>query len=237
MKHKSNKSLERRRIDVLSLRESCFYFNCLPPRSIRVFDVFAVIGIFLFQRCLKSLGDFKMNTRNFTRTLLFLFFFCLLAITSFQTNSICQTRQEKLEELWKKNLYKENVQYENFACSAEDSEIVKTFFVNRPLNIKLPICHNDCPIIKSRPVVPFPTAAKAAKVTGNVSVHVLVNEKGKVLYARVLSGHPLLWAVARKGACETQFKEYSDYKHQGVMHFTVDGYEFLEVPNVANQVW
>ncbi len=161
-----------------------------------------------------------MNIRKCTRSLLF--FFCFLSIISFQTSSIGQTQEEKQEGLWKRNLYKEDVQYEKFACNKEDSEIVKTFFVNRPLNIKLPICHNDCPLIQCRPVIPFPTSAKAARAAGKVSVHVLVDEKGKVLYARVLSGHPLLWIAARKGACETQFKEYPYNKHQGVMHFTVD---------------
>ncbi len=178
-----------------------------------------------------------MNIGRLTRSLLLLLFFCFLSITSFQTNSICQTQEENQEELWKKNLYKEDVQYENFACDEEDSEAVKNFFVSRPLNIKRPVCHNDCPVIECRPVIPFPKSAKAVRVTGKVSVHVLVDEKGKVLYARVLSGHPLLWVAARKGACETQFREYPYNKHQGVMHFTVDDYGFLGVPNVANQVW
>lgn len=175
-----------------------------------------------------------VNKRKFTLSLLL--FLCVFSITSFQTNSICQTPEEKQEELWKKNLYQADMQYENFTCNEEDSEIVKTFFLNQPLNSQFPICHNDCPIIKCRPVVPFPALAKAAKVAGKVSVHILVDEKGKVLYARVLGGHPLLWAVARKGACETQFNEYPYHKHQGVMHFTVDDYKFLGVPNVANQV-
>lgn len=178
-----------------------------------------------------------MNIGKLTRNLLPLLFICFLSLPFLQINSICQTQEEKLEELWKQNLYKENVQYENFACNQEDSEIVRTYFVNRPLNIKRPICHNDCPIIECRPVVPFPKSAKAVRVAGKVSVHVLVDEKGNVLYARVLSGHPLLREAARKGACETQFKEYPYNKHQGVMHFTVEDYEFLGVPNVANQVW
>lgn len=173
---------------------------------------------------------------KFVRNLSLLLFACFLTLT-FQTTFKSQIQKEKPEESWKQNLYEENVQYENFACNKEDAEIVKTFFVKQPLKSILPICHNNCPIIKCRPVVPFPKIAKNIRATGKVSVHVLVDETGKVLYARVLSGHPLLQAAARKGACETQFEEYSYGKHQGVMHFTVDGYDFLEVPNRANEVW
>ena len=178
-----------------------------------------------------------MTARKLNHLLWLLPFFCFLSLTFFQTSSISQTKEEKQDELWKQNLYKENVKYEDFACNKEDSDTVKVFFVSRPLKTILPICHNDCPIIKCRPVVRFPPAAKAVRVTGKVSVHVLVDDKGKVLYARVLDGHPLLWVAARKGACETQFQEYPYGKHQGVMHFTVDDYEFLGVPNRANEVW
>ena len=137
---------------------------------------------------------------------------------------------------WKDKLYEEKVVYKNSACNEDDSEVVETFFGENPLRGVIPICHNDCPIIECRPVVPFPPLAKQAKVSGMVSVHVLVNEEGRVIYARILSGNPLLWGAARKGACETQFQEYSYGKHQGVMHFTVDGYQFLNVPNTANQI-
>jgi hypothetical protein len=137
---------------------------------------------------------------------------------------------------WKDKLYEENVIYEKSACGEDDSKVVGAFFLKHPLRSLFPICHNDCPIIECRPVVHFPPLAKQAKVSGTVSVHVLVNEEGRVLYARILSGNPLLWAAVRKGACETQFKEYPYGKHQGVMHFTVDGYQFLNVPNTANQV-
>jgi hypothetical protein len=85
-------------------------------------------------------------------------------------------------------------------------------------------------------VIQFPSIARATKVTGTVSFHVLVDEQGKTLYARVLDGHPLLWAAARKGACETQFNLYPGHKRQGVMHFNVDDSPFLGVPYTANQV-
>jgi hypothetical protein len=64
-----------------------------------------------------------------------------------------------------------------------------------------------------------------------------VNEQGKTLYARVLEGHPLLWAAARKAACETQFNLYQgEHKRQGVMHFYSDDSGFIGIPFTANQV-
>ena len=151
-------------------------------------------------------------------------------------SSNAQSQENKQEQSWQSKLYESDVKYEAFACRQEDAEIVATFFKQHPLISILPICHNDCPIIKCRPVIPFPSIAKAARVTGTISVHVLVDEQGKVLYARVLSGHPLLRTAAQKGACETQFNVYPDHRRQGVIHFTVDGYEYLNVPYEANQV-
>lgn len=148
-----------------------------------------------------------------------------------------QVSQRETTDLWKTVLYAEDVDYGAFACDASDVDVVNSYFEARPLNKKLPICHNDCPIISCRPVIYFPEAAKAVKATGSVKVHVLVDEKGKVLYARALSGHPLLRASAIQGACRTQFKEYSDHKHQGVMEFTVDNFDYLTVPFRANTVW
>lgn len=151
--------------------------------------------------------------------------------------SYAQLKTKTQHESWQDRLSEKDVTCGNFACSKEHSEIVARFFNEHPLNRTFPICHKT--IVQSskcRPLIPFPPIAKAASVIGTVSVHVLVDEKGRVLYARVLSGHPLLWAAARKGACETQFKEYPHHKHQGVMHFRVEDYEYLGVPKKANEV-
>ncbi len=169
---------------------------------------------------------------------LFLLSIGLVLLTCLHESSITHSQGNKQAvQSWKSKLYEQDVKYENFACNKENAEIVSTFFKEHPLKSSLPVCHNDCPIIKCRPVIPFPPIGKAARIAGTVSVHVLVDERGKVLYARVLSGHPLLWATAQKGACETQFREYPFGKHQGVMHFTVDNYDYLDVPNGANEVW
>jgi outer membrane biosynthesis protein TonB len=147
------------------------------------------------------------------------------------------TAQDNKELSWQNRLYESEVRYENFACRREDSETVAAFFREHPLLGKIfPICHNDCPVIKCRPVIPFPAIANSARGTGAISVHVLVNEEGKAIYARILAGHPLLGAAARRAACETQFNAYPDHKRQGVMHFTADNSGYLGVPYGANQV-
>lgn len=144
---------------------------------------------------------------------------------------------DKRDQSWQSRLHEKDVEYERFACKTEDSSLVAAFFKAHPLNRIFPICHNDCPIVKCRPVIYFPSIARSARVTaGRVSVHVLVDEQGKTLYARILDGNPLVWAAARKGACETTFNSYRHHKRQGVMHFTIDNSGFLGVPYTANRV-
>src|SRR5215207_2826045 len=156
----------------------------------------------------------------------FLLFIGSLLFVGPNNLSAARSQAKREEPPWKSKLYEKDVRYQDFACEKEDAEIVAAFFKEHPLQSIFPICHNDCPIIECRPVIPFPPIAKAAKVSGTISVHVLVDEKGKVIYARVLSGHPLLWAAAKKGACGTQFREYSSNLHQGILHFTANDYEF-----------
>jgi TonB family protein len=73
---------------------------------------------------------------------------------------------------------------------------------------------SDCmPIsgeIISRPKVCYPNLAKAARISGLVKVEVVVDEEGKVIWARVRNGHPLLQAVALRVACQTRMKPLVD---------------------------
>jgi hypothetical protein len=162
----------------------------------------------------------------------------LLFSLSFNSLSASQGQsQDKPPDSWQMKLYEKDVAYENFACKTEDAQVVDSFFKEHPLRTSLtPICHNDCPVVRCRPVIAVPKIARTAKITGTVSVHVLVDEQGKTLYARVLEGSPLLLAAARRGACETQFNLYPDHKRQGVMHFYVDDSGFLSIPYTANRV-
>lgn len=57
----------------------------------------------------------------------------------------------------------------------------------------------------SLPKPPYPPAAKAVRASGSVSVQVLVDEKGNVISASAVSGHPLLRAAAAAAAREAKF--------------------------------
>jgi len=59
-------------------------------------------------------------------------------------------------------------------------------------------------IKKVEPV--FPPIAKAARASGEVKVEVTIDKAGKVISARVLSGHPLLRDAALTAARQWEFK-------------------------------
>jgi TonB family protein len=57
----------------------------------------------------------------------------------------------------------------------------------------------------SLPAPPFPAIAKAARASGTVVVQIVINEKGCVISARAVSGHPLLMAAAVAAARQACF--------------------------------
>jgi TonB family protein len=57
----------------------------------------------------------------------------------------------------------------------------------------------------SIPKPAYPAEAKASKASGPVEVDVVVDEKGRVVWAKAVSGHPLLQDVARKAACRARY--------------------------------
>ncbi len=52
----------------------------------------------------------------------------------------------------------------------------------------------------------YPSAARAAKISGEVKVGVVIDEKGEVTWGRIESGHPLLQVAVRKVVCQARFK-------------------------------
>ncbi len=66
------------------------------------------------------------------------------------------------------------------------------------------------PLIKGRAVnleMPiFPAAALAVKATGVVQVQILIDDSGKVVVAKTISGHPLLREVSEKAALASKFE-------------------------------
>lgn len=57
----------------------------------------------------------------------------------------------------------------------------------------------------SLPKPPYPPAAQAIRAQGDVSVQVTIDETGRVISARAVSGHPLLRAVSETAAQNAKF--------------------------------
>ena len=52
----------------------------------------------------------------------------------------------------------------------------------------------------------YPAEAKAAKISGEVKAGVVVDETGKVIWARVQTGHPLLQAAVKTVVCQARVR-------------------------------
>jgi periplasmic protein TonB len=57
----------------------------------------------------------------------------------------------------------------------------------------------------SKPQPAYPAAAKAERVSGTVTVDVVLDEKGRVVWAEAADGHELLRGAAVKAACQSRF--------------------------------
>lgn len=61
----------------------------------------------------------------------------------------------------------------------------------------------------STPVPSYPVTATAARVSGRVVIEVVIDESGKVVWAVVVKGHPLLRETALRAACQRTFEPYT----------------------------
>ena len=55
----------------------------------------------------------------------------------------------------------------------------------------------------SLPKPDYPPDAKAQKISGTVAVSVVIDEKGRVIWAQAVDGHPLLRQASVKAACQS----------------------------------
>jgi TonB family protein len=89
-----------------------------------------------------------------------------------------------------------------YACTHGDVQAVYDYF-NSSEQV-LTISHiNYRPL--SLPSPSYPKLARTAGVTGSVNVMIVVDESGRVIYSRALSGPLLLSAAAEKVACQALF--------------------------------
>jgi TonB family protein len=65
------------------------------------------------------------------------------------------------------------------------------------------LCGGGCPVSLALPQ--YPSEARRLKIFGQVKVEAVVDEQGKVVYARVLEGNPFLRYNARVAACRSMF--------------------------------
>ncbi len=77
-----------------------------------------------------------------------------------------------------------------------------------------------------KPELVYPPAARAVQAAGLVSVDVVIDEDGKVIWAKVIEGHPLLHAAALRAACHTRFKPVVDCIKRRLKTNTVIYYNF-----------
>ena len=83
----------------------------------------------------------------------------------------------------------------------------------------------------------FPLAAKTINVRGSVNVSVLINEEGKVVEAKAVSGHPLLRASSVAAALESTFEPVTlsdiPVRVRGIIiyKYLSDTFNWLEIGN------
>ena len=58
-------------------------------------------------------------------------------------------------------------------------------------------------ISKPKPI--YPKEAKATKVSGAVKVDVVIDEKGRVIWAGAVAGEPMLQEASRRAACRARY--------------------------------
>jgi protein TonB len=78
----------------------------------------------------------------------------------------------------------------------------------------------------SKPVPLYPAIARQARVSGVVTVEILVDEQGRVVSAQAASGHPLLREAARAAALLARFTP-TQLNGQPVKVSGVINYNFL----------
>lgn len=71
-------------------------------------------------------------------------------------------------------------------------------------------CEPMALVILYQPQLSYPRLAVTAKASGVVRVEVVIDEDGRVIWAQVVEGHPLLRSAALRAACQTRIKPVVD---------------------------
>jgi TonB family protein len=94
-------------------------------------------------------------------------------------------------------------------CSGPARVVVDTTPPPMPQPVKPPTQRLTSIVLASKaislPQPPYPTIAKQARIQGQVNIQILVDERGTVISAQVVSGNPMLTYVARDAAMRARF--------------------------------
>jgi TonB family protein len=86
----------------------------------------------------------------------------------------------------------------------------------------------------SLPKPPYPKEAKAAKATGTIRVQVVIDEEGRMIWAKAVSGPSLLQEVSVKAACRARFLPIK-ISGRAVKAEGIITYNFLAENSLASQ--
>ncbi len=138
-------------------------------------------------------------------------------------------------DTWESKLFEKDVDYGSFACLESDRKNVNAFFSHNPLHRVLgsSMCHNNCAVLGYLIQRPLPAFSRKTIGQGFIAVHVLVNKRGKPIYARAVNGSPIMRSTLQKRSCEALFHSSSS-KRQTVIYFCTTG-DCNEAQPVENQ--
>jgi hypothetical protein len=106
-----------------------------------------------------------------------------------------------------------------YSCSNADKQMTDAYFENKKgIEVladslrqtrrgKLPFCWHGCAVNLPKPF--FPPTAKNAGISGSVAIYAVADERGRVFYARPISGPKALRSSARQAACVASFTPIS----------------------------
>jgi TonB family protein len=99
-----------------------------------------------------------------------------------------------------------------------------------PMRTKSGALISDCVPLNLKtvyaPDLKYPEAARTARISGSVSVDVVIDKKGRVIWTNVLEGHRLLRAAATNTARGTRFKPTKDCLGRKLRMSTILYYDF-----------
>lgn len=122
--------------------------------------------------------------------------------------------------------------------------MILSFCVNSVFgqNKQKPIVCSDCFSHQAKPIClpkpKYPATAKAVGASGDVQVQMTIDENGKVIEAKAITGHPFLKLAAEKAALQAKFEPIlisgKPIRITGIIvyKFTMDGKE--ETPDVLS---